>query len=410
MRAGGRRDRAADRVSAATTCPASCWPARCAPMSIAMRRAPGRRVAVFTNSDDGWRTVEDLAARRRPGRGRDRSATELAGRVRALATGCSIHLGGAVRDAVAAWRLRAMEFTDGDGSTRRLPPICLPFPAAGIRTSHLLASWRPSRMADGIAAFVPADPPAGMALAGAAAGRFTLAAALADGARCGRRGRGAAGLARVRPRAFRASDEALCGHAALAGRRHAGKAFVDFQNDVTAKDVAARRARGLSGGRASQALHHARHGDRPGQDLERQRPRHHGRAHRPIDRRRPARRCPGRRYVPVAIGAFAGHASRRAFPADPADAVASTGPRSRARSFVETGLWLRRAMVSARRRDRLAGRASTARCSGARRRRLLRRLDARQDRRAGPGRRRLPRPRLHQHLLDASRSARRATA
>ena len=43
-------------------------------------------------------------------------------------------------------------------------------------------------------------------------------------------------------------------------------------------------------------------------------------------------------------------------------------------------------------------------------RRRVRRLDARQDRDPGRGRRRLPRPRLLQHVLDACRSARRATA
>ena len=64
---------------------------------------------------------------------------------------------------------------------------------------------------------------------------------------------------------------------------------------------------GFRVGRASQALHHARHGDRPGQDLERRRPRHHGRADA-------ARRSPRRGttifrppYTPVAIGALAGH-------------------------------------------------------------------------------------------------------
>jgi sarcosine oxidase, subunit alpha len=51
------------------------------------------------------------------------------------------------------------------------------------------------------------------------------------------------------------------------------KAFVDFQNDVTAKDIA-RGARGLPLDRARQALHHHRHGDRPGQDVEHERARH----------------------------------------------------------------------------------------------------------------------------------------
>ena len=45
--------------------PASCWRRRCAPTSTAMRRAPGERLALFTNNDDGWQTVD--AALRAPG-------------------------------------------------------------------------------------------------------------------------------------------------------------------------------------------------------------------------------------------------------------------------------------------------------------------------------------------------------
>ena len=64
-----------------------------------------------------------------------------------------------------------------------------------------------------------------------------------------------------------------------------GKAFVDFQHDVTADDVRLAASRRLRLGRAPQALHHARHGDRPGQDLQLPRPRHHGRCTGQADRR-----------------------------------------------------------------------------------------------------------------------------
>ena len=47
-----------------------------------------------------------------------------------------------------------------------------------------------------------------------------------------------------------------------------GKAFVDFQNDVTAKDLRIAASEGLPLDRARQALHHDRHGDRSGQDLQ----------------------------------------------------------------------------------------------------------------------------------------------
>ena len=47
--------------SATTTAPASCWPARCAPISTATPWRPGRRAVVFANNDETARTVADLA-------------------------------------------------------------------------------------------------------------------------------------------------------------------------------------------------------------------------------------------------------------------------------------------------------------------------------------------------------------
>ena len=69
-----------------------------------------------------------------------------------------------------------------------------------------------------------------------------------------------------------------------------------------------RPSRRLRLGRASEALHHARHGDRPGQDLQRARPRHHGRlrsaSRSPKSARRvsarPSRRCRSARSPPSA--------------------------------------------------------------------------------------------------------------
>ena len=126
---------------------------------------------------------------------------------------------------------------------------------------------------------VRATLPPGLAVAGAAAGRFGLAACLADG-----RGDGGGGgtrdlgLRRARRHRARGRGRARGHRAVLACRtRSRGAAFVDFQNDVTVKDVGIARAGGLSLGRAHEALHDARHGDRPGQDLERHRPRGHGR-------------------------------------------------------------------------------------------------------------------------------------
>ena len=139
-----------------------------------------------------------------------------------------------------------------------------------------------------------------------------------------------------------------------------GKAFVDFQNDVTDVGRGARRARGLPLRRAPQALHHARHGDRPGQDRQRQRPRRDGRADRsapsprsaPPPSARPSRRSP--------IGALAGHHRGKEF--RPTRLTPShRWAEEQGAVFVETGVWLRAQWYPQARRDDWLE-ASTARC------------------------------------------------
>ncbi|MGQ3354412.1 MAG: glycine cleavage T C-terminal barrel domain-containing protein, partial [Phreatobacter sp.] len=94
------------------------------------------------------------------------------------------------------------------------------------------------RWADEIAAFVMNDMPANVFIAGAAAGRFTLAEALADGARLGAEAARAIGRATVDQPAWRASDETFAVAPLFHVEGGRGKAFVDLQNDVTDKDVA----------------------------------------------------------------------------------------------------------------------------------------------------------------------------
>ena len=69
--------------------------------------------------------------------------------------------------------------------------------------------------------------------------------------------------------------------------------------------------------------------------------------------------------------------------------------------FVETGPWLR-ALYYPKPGEEPQDAVNREVANVRKARRRLRRVDARQDRRAGEGRRRLPRPRLCQHLLDAA--------
>ena len=106
-------------------------------------------------------------------------------------------------------------------------------------------------------------------------------------------------------------------------------------------------------------------------------------------------------YTPVSFGALAGPFTGHHFQPvrktplhDWADELGAV--------FVETGLWMRSSWFPREGEDWLD--SVIARSAGdARGRRPLRCLDARQDRRAGQGCRRVPRPALLQHLLDARR-------
>ena len=159
------------------------------------------------------------------------------------------------------------------------------------------------------------------------------------------------------------------------------------------------RARGLPLGRAPQAIHDARHGDRPGQNRQCQRHRHHGGVDRTLDRR-------DRNHdVPAALHAGCDRRAGRPSPRQGSSARRGSRPthawaKEQGAVFVETGLWLR-AQYFPRARERdwresVDREVRTVRSA----RRILRRLDPRQDRRPGSGCGCAARSPLHQHLLD----------
>ncbi|MFS8037907.1 sarcosine oxidase subunit alpha family protein [Xanthobacter sp. AM11] len=94
------------------------------------------------------------------------------------------------------------------------------------------------RWQEDIAAFVPGALPPGMAVAGAVAGRGTLARCLADGTAAGAAAAADAGFAAT-PAPAPVADETPAGLASFWQVKAKGDlAFVDLQNDVSAKDVA----------------------------------------------------------------------------------------------------------------------------------------------------------------------------
>jgi sarcosine oxidase subunit alpha len=177
--------------------------------------APGRRAVVFVNNDEAAGT---LAALRDAGiavAALVDPRPEISAKLRQLAAACgaAVYAGGAVRRALGRLAVSGVEIIPANGKLVKLECDLLVMsggwnPALQL-TSHLDGKpvWD-----ERIAAFVPGGLPPGMQVTGAAAGDFANAASQP--------------LWQV--------------------RGSIGKAFVDFQNDVTATDVKLAKQEGFT--------------------------------------------------------------------------------------------------------------------------------------------------------------------
>ncbi|MFL5115438.1 MAG: sarcosine oxidase subunit alpha family protein [Microvirga sp.] len=200
--------------------------------------APGRRAVVCTSGDDAWRTVADLA----------RAGVEVAAVVEARAAvdeavaaqakGARVMLGAEVVGTHGFRTLAAVTVRDAAGRVERIACDLLAVSNGWNPTVHLTCHLGGKPAWDEvISAFVPGALPPGMAVAGAASGRLTLADALADGARLGGEAAAACGFETPPAPAPSAAPEQSASTPLWKAPVKPGKAFVDFQNDVTAADV-----------------------------------------------------------------------------------------------------------------------------------------------------------------------------
>src|SRR5207253_4184160 len=90
---------------------------------------------------------------------------------------------------------------------------------------------------EAIQAFVPDQLPPGLSVAGSAAGRFSLAQALAGGTRLGAEAAADCGFAPNTEPPPKTDPEGVALSPLWRVKGGKGKAFVDFQNDVTDKDI-----------------------------------------------------------------------------------------------------------------------------------------------------------------------------
>ena len=202
---------------------------------------PGRETVLFTAGDDGWASARDIAA----AGGKvaaiidARKDADPARKALADSLGARLFSGGLVESASGGRQLKGVVIREASGARTALACDLLAVSNGWNPTLHLTSHQNGKPVwDDALHCFTPGALPPGLAVAGAAAGRFTLAQALEDGARLGREAAVEAGRAPAAARPTPTTDPETTGLSPVwrvSGGK--GKAFVDFQNDVTDKDV-----------------------------------------------------------------------------------------------------------------------------------------------------------------------------
>lgn len=203
---------------------------------------PGRSAVVFTSTDDGWTTARDLLRRNIEVQAIVDARSEVASSVVSIPgrDGVFVTLGGAIVEARGGSDgLRKVYVRERSGRT-----LCFAADLLAVSggwnpnlalTTHLSA--RPKWSSE-ISAFVPGEEHKQLITAGAVRGSFLLAQALREGAEAGAAAAESSGFRAAHAPAVQADDESAgigaVWHIPASAK---GKAFVDFQLDVTREDV-----------------------------------------------------------------------------------------------------------------------------------------------------------------------------
>ncbi|MEY3307195.1 MAG: hypothetical protein RLZZ413_1233, partial [Pseudomonadota bacterium] len=196
--------------------------------------AVGQRAAIFTNNDDGLRTAQDLQAK----------GVEIAAVIDTRADGPRLsgfpHLQGAeVIDSSGRLGLRTITVREASGRVQTIG--CTALGVSGGWNPNLgLTSHQRGRPVwnDAIAAFVPgANGPAGLSVAGAAAGHLSTHAALTTGAAMAEQVLSDLGFPAIGRDLPKAEDAPVAITPLWYVPQGKGRAWIDQQNDVTVKDI-----------------------------------------------------------------------------------------------------------------------------------------------------------------------------
>ena len=201
--------------------------------------AAGKRIVVFANNDDAARTALDC---REAGLSVEavidpRASYDCVLEARLKSLGIP-RIQGVVERALGARGVEAVDVIRADGARSTIACDIVAVSGGWTPSIHLTShqGGRPVWNQD-ISAFLPGVMPPGMTCAGAAGGMFSLGGSLGEGAKAGAAAARDCGLEARMPNVPSADPEFL-GIAALWRVKSArGKAFIDFQNDVTDTDV-----------------------------------------------------------------------------------------------------------------------------------------------------------------------------
>ncbi len=196
--------------------------------------AQGRRTVVFTTNASGYRTAADLeaagvevAAIVDP---RTEPSDTWAGKARVVR-------GAVVRDALGGKRVTGVIVETG-GKSEHIDADALAMSGGWSPIIHLACQrGAKPRWSEAHAAFLAPEPASGLRMAGAAAGVAELAACLGDGAAQACRALERLGLGKAAAAFPAATVPAAAPQSVWQVKGSKRKAFVDFQNDVHAKDL-----------------------------------------------------------------------------------------------------------------------------------------------------------------------------
>jgi heterotetrameric sarcosine oxidase alpha subunit len=206
---------------------------------------PGKRLALFSNNDDGWRTAADAHA----------AGIEVAAVIdsrpepdaRFAALGIKVFTGARVSHVHGRHEVQAIDLIDADGRTVKIDCDALAVSGGWNPAVHLTCHLNGKPVwNEQLAAFVPGAVPERMHVAGAANGAMKLADCLSGGLAAGALAAVECGFPIASMAMPNAEDEPAAVTPLWHVKESKAKAFVDFQNDVTTKDIALANQEGFS--------------------------------------------------------------------------------------------------------------------------------------------------------------------